>query len=220
MHPFVLFTLIKNKNVNHNQISPNSINTEFLQPFFRIIPMIPFYDSCRPSQSWKAYMLSPFNNTSMNFTHAPPRPPNMSSMIWEMELLWQYLKKWRFPHTLSGCVYEMEFRDRASFLSEGKISHLFVFFPGIQVCVCATAWPECGEKFLQRARATATTQIPGEASTCSLFTNTAVHLFIFYFKDDNPVARPKNQKQFPFPLLDVPWKHPPAASELFLIHKA
>ena len=34
MHAFVLFYARKNKNVNYNQISPNSINTEFLLPFF------------------------------------------------------------------------------------------------------------------------------------------------------------------------------------------
>ena len=66
MHAFVLFTFIKNKNVNYNQISPPAINTEFLLPSFRIISMILFYDSCHLSQCKKAYMLSPFNETSLD----------------------------------------------------------------------------------------------------------------------------------------------------------
>ena len=49
----------KNKNVKYSEISPNSINTEFLLPFFRVVPMIPFYDKCYTSQL--AYMLSPSN---------------------------------------------------------------------------------------------------------------------------------------------------------------
>ena len=34
MYTFVSFYAHKNKNINYNQISPNSINTEFLLPFF------------------------------------------------------------------------------------------------------------------------------------------------------------------------------------------
>ena len=65
MHAFVLFYFHKNKNVNYNQILPNSKNIEFFLSFFKIF----YHDSplrLDVSQPMlKSLMLSPFNNTSM-----------------------------------------------------------------------------------------------------------------------------------------------------------
>ena len=65
MHTFVLFYVHNNKNINYNQISPNSITKEILLPFFRIFSMIPLYDRIHPSQPMLKSLYDKSINTSM-----------------------------------------------------------------------------------------------------------------------------------------------------------